>query len=501
VTPASKSGAARQPPYFGRPQGVEALNGKFSQRVSGTAPFKVTVTDARDEEGRPLNVQPCEQVVTDPTRPVVVRLKAGLQVTGRVVDPRGRGVPDVGLSAGEARAQTDAEGRFVLQGLREHDVIVQVSPPEAYVKPKWRRVPAGTRNVEFHLQLGLTIRGRAEDAEGRPVTRGYASARWEASGRRPSGSTGATLGPDGSFTLRGIPEDAIARVHVQQWNTRDREEGLAPTVVEGVRPGTDDLVVRLGVGLTIEGIVVDHRGKPVTDCHVSATSADSGRGPGAWAQVGADGRFALKGLEAGRHRVSVYRQGGGVQPPSQEVDAGASGLRFEFPESASLRGRIEGLDPEVATRWRVQVWDERGNPAGTADVAADGTWRVAAVAAGRAYRIGAQYWRDERYAAAGPLTPGGGEIVLKLRRGLRIEGVVDLSSVELEEGAHVSVVAKSTAWQAPGSVNRETGRFVIQGLPPGRYMVRAWSSSRSFVGRQQNVEAGTENVTIRLGPR
>ena len=263
--------------------------------------------------------------MTDPSEPVVIHLKAGLQVTGRVLDHLGKGIAGVGVTNGTVNAQTDAQGRFILQGLKAGDVIVQVRPPKGFVRPKWQRVAAGTKDVEFRLERGQTIKGRAVDADGNPVKRGYVSARWEQTARSNQGSTGTQLGTDGSFTLDGIPDDVVVRIQVQVWNTAGGG-GLAPAVVEGVRPGTDDLVLRLGGGLTIEGTVVDHRGKPGSNCHVYATAVADGRTQSGWVRVGNDGSWTISGLKAGRYRVMVSRQGG-VAPKPQEVDAPATGLR------------------------------------------------------------------------------------------------------------------------------------------------------------------------------
>lgn len=497
VRPAADGNRGDRGWAYGVNDTTEAVDGGFRIRVSGKPPYAVVVKLARDEEGRTLNVQEARELVRDASRPVVIRLQPGLEVSGRVLDARARGMAGVGVSVGGREVRTSADGRFTLTGLSDGQVFVHVRPVPGYVTPPWQQVPAGTKGLEFRLRPGVRIRGQAFDASEQPLTRGYASGRWEATADGSAGSAGSGLDPQGRFVLDGIPEDVTVRVEVQSFARSGVSQ--APAVVEGVRPGTEDLVVRLGRGLSISGVVVDHEGRPVARCMVAGNGA---RGPPrstVRVQTAEDGTWMLAGLQPGRYVVHLQAPAGSAAPPPQEIDAPATGVRFVLPRSATLYGRVEGLEPEAATRWRVRVWRADGSAVKSGRLNPDGSWNVGAVPADASYLVGAQYWRDGRYAAAGPLRPRDAEIVLRLQQGRSIRGVVDLSVLGPE--AACSVVAKSDSWQAPGFVDKTTGRFEINGLPPGRYGLMATSHDGAYLAVKPNVEAGAQGVALLLAPR
>jgi hypothetical protein len=87
--------------------------------------------------------------------------------------------------------------------------------------------------------------------------------------------------------------------------------------------------------------------------------------------------------------------------------------------------------------------------------------------------------------------PGEGEIVLPLRRGEAIEGVVEGLGA-----SRIAVVAHGERFWASTRAD-ESGRFRLRGLPPGRYRLSAHAPSAPGATAQAN--AGETGVRLRLG--
>ena len=78
--------------------------------------------------------------------------------------------------------------------------------------------------------------------------------------------------------------DEDVTISVQVWN-QGGGTAYAPTQVNGVQPGTDDLVVRMGSGLAIEGTVVGADGKPAVGVFVGATTVEKPMTQTGWIQT------------------------------------------------------------------------------------------------------------------------------------------------------------------------------------------------------------------------
>ena len=499
VRASANAGARSLPGPMQGPGGVDAVGGTFELQVEGTGPWTLSASDPRGEDGTALNLTGGRATATDPAQPIVLRLLAGQEIGGHVLDEQGKGVAGARVAAGEASVVTTADGAFRLRGLGEPAQQVRVEPPRTWVRPAPQQIPTGTLDAEFRVLPGVAIEGRALGPEDEPLSRGYATARWQSAGGGLMGSQGASLDGEGRFRIEGVPPGVRAQVTVQMW-TSTGGQAYASAVVEGVEAGMKDLEVRLGRGLAITGTVMGADGQPAVGCYVFGRAQDGGRMTG-YALVDAKGGFELGGLEAEPYTLQVIRQGGGGPlPVSVEVTPPARGVRLQLPRTTTLLGRVAGLSGEAARGWRVRVVGTDGREVGRAEVGADGTFRIDEVVAGTPVHVGASYWQDDRYGLIGPLDPEQvSEVVVPLRDGATLAGVVEDAQASETLTASIQAV-RADGWRSTGRVLQD-GTFTIRGVPPGTYTleVTTYGDGRAQrTARRTGVAAGAQDVRIRV---
>ncbi|MDJ0523410.1 MAG: carboxypeptidase-like regulatory domain-containing protein, partial [Planctomycetota bacterium] len=473
--------------------GTDAVNGAFERAVTGKGPWSVVVTAARDEQGRPLNLQPKTVKVTDPAERIIVKLERGLEVAGVVVDDEGKGIAGVTVTA-KSRTQTNAQGRFRIGGLGKGKIQVAVMPPSGFVRPPTQNVEAGTTDLRFELVEGLAITGTAYAPDGKPVAQGFVSGTWNDAAGARRGNASTRIQSDGKFRLGGIPRGVLVRLQVQIWDPT-AGASVAPKVIEDVRPGTTELEVRLGGGLTIEGTVLGTDGKPAENCWVYGRAVEGGQDTG-WVQVGSDGSWKLTGLKPGRYSIQVMRMGGQAAPAPMEVDAPARGVRIQLPKTASLAGRITGISTE-GQRWIVILRDEAGQHIASAIVQPDGSWRASTVREGANVWVHASSSTSDRYVRHGPVQAGREDIATAARTGKAITGLLE----GLPEGSRGMVWAEGErGWRSSGTVGQD-GTFTIRGVPPGGYVVKARTTNSSHDGETRGVTDGAKDVRVLMNPR
>lgn len=483
--------------------GGQVVNGWFRRQATGKGPWTVSVSGATDGEGRALNLKPRKVPVEDPkTGPITITLEAGLAVGGTVLDPSGRGVEGVTVSCSGGSTRTDAQGAFSLGGLGEGDVKVLVRPPRPWVRPPEIAARAGTSDLVVRLRAGLPVAGTVEGADGRPVTQGWVSVSWKATPTGPAGEQGVNLGAGGRFRVEGLPEDALATVSVQVW-TQEGDGSLsqgAPTRVNDVRAGTDDLRVRLAAGVVVQGAVVHADGRAYTGGgHLMAVPGtdEEGGANTTWHQIQEDGSFRLVNVPPGPLRLRVNRSDGGPAPEPLRVDAPATGVRVVLPASMPIRGRLTGA-PDAAS-FRVWAWStgkERRFARGSA-VAADGSFTVEASGGEGSWVVAARVrGGDDRYALSEPVAAGASGVSLEVRTGRSIEGtLLDTDGSPL---ANASVQANGSSGWTTGAQTDAQGRFVLRGLPPGRYAVLGHAPDGSRSASQADVEDGERNLRLQV---
>ncbi len=82
-----------------------------------------------------------------------------------------------------------------------------------------------------------------------------------------NGGRGATVGPDGTFKVEGLPASGTVDLSMNTWDSSGNASPFIVTTLKGVPIGSDGVVLTVSRGVHIRGVVVDADGAPV-DAHL-----------------------------------------------------------------------------------------------------------------------------------------------------------------------------------------------------------------------------------------
>jgi len=352
---------------FGAPVTMKADDaGKFTLRGLGTGRYPITIKP-------PEGSASCQTKFDDVTavRGLAVertfKLAEGVRVLGTVTGPDGKPVQGATLYAhygygGTSKATTDAQGRFLVQGLMP---AADAKPPEKY-QPKNEItasppddaptlksgtaplpfVPAGgSAKLDIRLEQGVAISGQVKGPDGRPVPGceisashmtgrgsmvGYGGQRTDAMGRFHM----MHLPPGQMFLNVQAPDDS--GLVGKMTEERDYPAGKAATV---------DVV--LGPGAAVFGKAMTSRGKPAVGTEITLqpksgwplTKARS-------AVVGATGSFRIDAVIPGKYEANCTPLDPALraEPVALDVALGESKLDILLHVTGSVAGTIRDAD-------------------------------------------------------------------------------------------------------------------------------------------------------------
>lgn len=296
-------------------------------------------------------------------RPVVVVLPQGGSLTGQVRDPDGE--PFTGALVVLAPAGSE-------HLLREADMAAWVAGPTDEGGLSARSGTDGRFSVDglvfgARYTARVTAAGGWTAAVGELLIVGVSAPviTRDVTLLRPGRLVVHVLGPDGTaesaaevevrlFGARGVqishgrvgPDCEYDDLEPGDWMVRASHESLRDDEVRVSVPvgQSQEVTIRLVEGLAISGLVTDTDGEPVADTEVRAwrpadASSDDGPPSTARSLSGADGRFELRGVRIGAHRI-VAMLGGHETAQLDDVSAGAAGVHIVLRRLGSAKARL-----------------------------------------------------------------------------------------------------------------------------------------------------------------
>ena len=268
------------------------------------------------------------------TTPVELRFPSGAEVSGRVMDPQGRGI---GNATVELTAEPNAprstftreDGAFVFQQVpdgifrltaRRLGFVQSGEPREVAI------AGSGVRDLGIQLEpkAGVTLTGRLIGLKTSEIQAAMVHAFGD------QGVATATVGPDGRYEIRDLqPGDwnvaVVAGIHRQMQQTAQIQAGDSNPVLN----------FDFGKGFTLAGRVVMD-GEPLSGAMVQVVSRAAGNES---AQTNFEGRFQVRNLAPGEHVVLVFGTRG-ITGYGQPVDVeGDTDVTIDIPVGV-LRGRV-----------------------------------------------------------------------------------------------------------------------------------------------------------------
>ncbi len=406
-----------------------------------------------------------------------VTLQAGITITGRVVDARGQGVPNVTVLAGanadvpfEYDTRSEADGQFQLRDVPNEGVLyVQARSRESSAPPmKVTLPPSGP--VELVVKAGRTLKGRVVDKEtGEPVANaevwgGHLLTRSVGGFTMQSAVpiTPTTSDQDGFFEVP-LAQSGDVRLDV-------RAPGYAPA--QRTVPLKEDeplrlMLVQLERGFTLRGRVWEADGRPAVGVTVTAREAGE-RNVGAMMAVlqrplgtitDGQGQFLLSGLKPGKFTVEAQSPEGGQDRVTLDISSDAE-AELHLGSPGSLEVRVVGPQGEPLAGAKVEASTIGANLFHRLTDAA-GLARFQEVPPGTYYVTASL----ERFAADGERINVGPQgttsVTLKLSRGGEIVGVV--------RGLSLQELARCQAWAGTSRTQvAADGSFQLKGVPTGK---------------------------------
>jgi uncharacterized GH25 family protein len=250
------------------------------------------------------------------TEDLVVTVRKGLTITGKVVDEKGNppsqpGNLQVTASGGAAPGGADnswgnfgTDGAFTTQPLdpsKTYDLTVMGI--QGYVGGTAKGITPGSKDVILTLRKGGSIAGTVVDDAGKSVGKGVPVMAMKDGGNagEPGSWAQARTGDSGEFTLEGLGEFKF-RLTAGGQNTEWRPSQAAETY----ESGATGVVLKTGPGATLSGKLVDARGVAIRTQWLRAVpeASDARSVQGGYARPAEDGTFTIKGLAPGKVKLS-----------------------------------------------------------------------------------------------------------------------------------------------------------------------------------------------------
>ena len=448
--------------------------------------------------------------------------EAGVTVTGTVVDPAGKPVPEVAVTLfpfHEGDHKTDAQGHFQLASNPRQFGGGNNSRGTVIVRDLARNLAVAVEleedatNLNLRLEPGLTLAGRVNDPAGKPITNALVTFMFHTEQMGSTFGNPARVDAAGRFEIKGLPAGRRYTVMVSAPGFGQATKAIEAADAEPKRVELEPFQLAKA-NLRLAGVVLDADDKPVAGAFVNGYGEQQ---PTLNGRTDAKGHFAFEHAAPGAIRLSANQpRGGGVGSVSAEggdtnITLHLGSQEANFSPGASrprqkLNGTVRDPDGKPASKVTLSLFpnysnaqikkpDETGHFVLTLDPNQFG--------GGNNQRVLIARDLERNLATALDLEDDATNADLRLEPGLTLAGRVSdaegqpLTNAEAtltfwtaHMGSSIGVAAKADA----------QGRFALKGLPPGRrYGITV--SARGFGQDNKTVEAAdTSGGRVDLEP-
>jgi large repetitive protein len=451
---------------------------------------------------RPAEVSGVEVGEGETKDGVVLSLKRGAAVSGRVLDPRrGTGVPNASVSwsdgsgaggmgagaiarlTGENNAvTTDADGRFRFERLPDGRLTLTAEHPD-YLEVSRTIEVADEASADLTLSLGGSITGTVVGRDGRSPVAGAQVALEGMGDTFGWGEDSSRADGSGNFSFEHLK---AGRYRVSARSAA----GSSPSkeVVLAENQSLTGVLIEMASGALVRGTVTGLPAGRAAGVRVFASSRDYEES----AITGDQGTFVLRDVPAGILRLQASVSFPAMRSTSKtvEIAEGSSEVAVEiaFEGTSRLSGRITRGDRPVSNAFVSVAPDPPTATGGRGSDQADedGRYSIEGLSDG-GYRIqvSGQGVRHSRTLEVSGDTNGDIDVPA-----ITLSGVVaESGSSEPLEGA--SVQAESGTETGPYDIKRTVtdsrGFYSIENLDPGNYQLTA---------RKEGYQLKTQPVTI-----
>ncbi len=471
-----------------------------------------------------------QQRQSDGTGKLEFELNSSLVLEGIVKDPKAQGgmagarvyLHRIKYAPGFKRAANnrtknyttaDAEGKFTFDSVLPGTVAVVAFHTEHAPGEKGTiEIPVGgpaPSDIVVELKHGVTVEGVVRDTQDRPIPsiqvslqkgwgqiKGYKWAKnyiwWE----NPTWYTDQ----NGKFVLKGaVP----GKLYLNAWH---ETYGWSGTTIEGVDGQRLTGIIISFAGQVIEGVFTSKTGEPIPGATVYATGPKNTPDK-TWRYTTTDslGRFKLGGLKDGSYDIQAWSSFGNPEP-AKDIPAGTTGVELKLKPTQVLRARVTSvLSGQSQEKFQVQIQPQRTpgrrsrggthwsgqvrSPDGAFERPVnEGTYMVTFKAPGHAPTTISDVVVEANVAPQ--------ELFVVLETGGGIKGT--LRGADGKPLSHRSV--RATMYRAPGEKRAANewllggsdyadsrGRYFIQGLAPGTYVLQFNMGSRGSARAQVTV--------------
>jgi carboxypeptidase family protein len=428
-----------------------------------------------------------------PGAPLVLTLRRGVELRGRVVSAEGVPVADARVHVAEsgtlastmvplhvvlmalddqhAWARTDAAGIFSVRVHQApHELAVQKT---GYARRTLRDQQPGAAPIEVVLEPAASLGGRVVRADGRGVSgvRVTASTEMQMSPREP-----VETDADGAFVVGDLTPGL--------YSLDAQHPKLGTVGSRMVEAPARDVVFALPAAGAVRGRAVDAQSREALRRFTVAVSPAEDDQP--WQRQGtvdeATGAFVVEDVPEGVVTVRAAAEGyanAAVEDVTVVADGEPAEVELALRADLAVTGQVTS-ESGVPVPAHVAGTAKDGGGSGSSTADAEGRYELRGLPAGEVtIRAQARGYVQETRTVD---TRQGARVDLVLKRGLALRGEV------VSEGAPVAMVGVFANGKGRGAssyaTTDERGRFTLEGLEAGRYAV----SARAADGRHAEVD-------------